>query len=62
MTQDTRPPYIVIQETNLNTLAYEVNLKLEEGYTCLGGISVASHYSGSTFYNQALVRNSSYGV
>jgi hypothetical protein len=54
--------YILVEATSPKELMVRVNDFLEEGYLCLGGISVACHYSGSIYYTQSMVRDARYGA
>ena len=48
--------YIILQDTRSDSLAYEVTAKIAEGYTPMGGVSVAVAPGGYTLFAQAMVK------
>lgn len=49
-------PYIVIDESSATKVAELVNYYMEQGYTPVGGISVAVAPGGWSTYVQAMVK------
>lgn len=47
--------YLILQEYYPNTLAQSVNARLEEGWTCLGGVAVGQ-YMGNMMLYQSMIK------
>lgn len=47
--------YLILQEYYPNTLAKSVNDRLEEGWTCLGGVAVGQ-YMGNIMFYQSMIK------